>query len=191
MTPIRERTWDFHRALIGLKIKEKQELSANTVAFISCRVVLRVKLAGSMERGSGVEGEWGEGRVGWVFAHIYAGSLSELADLVHCQFENSSNPGKLTATKHSLPLPLYTLPHLAAPANFILCTSVWLIKAIVLADSTIVFSVFQDYWYSMTVCRPFSSRCHTIFPLFTYLFNYFILQVSFTITIKIRMILYL
>jgi hypothetical protein len=47
--------------MIDFKMKEKQELSASTVAFISLTVVLRVKLAGaarcsSLESGSGCRG---------------------------------------------------------------------------------------------------------------------------------------
>ena len=48
---------DCHRASISLKIKEKQELSASTVAFFACLTEQSADKWGNVERGSR-GGEW-------------------------------------------------------------------------------------------------------------------------------------
>ena len=63
-------------------------------------------------------------------------------------------------------LPLSILLHLAAPANFNLSTTLWLMKATVFAESSYFFIYFQAFQCSTPVSSP-SSKCHiSLFCLF-------------------------
>ena len=67
--------WRYYRASIDLRIKEKLELSADTLAFISCKIELRVKLVMLLDRVVWI-GEIGaerEGSLRQVLADVYAG----------------------------------------------------------------------------------------------------------------------
>ena len=71
---------DCYRASAGLKTKEKQELSTSPGVFISCRVKLRVKLAGAARYGSMVrESRDGErkGKVVGIFNHYLSSNIRE------------------------------------------------------------------------------------------------------------------
>ena len=53
-------------------MKEKLELSVSTVAFISCRRELRLKLADITRWGSVERESDGGGRAGWILAYVYS-----------------------------------------------------------------------------------------------------------------------
>ena len=60
---------------IALKMKDEQELSTSTVAFISNEGEIRGPSRwSSVKRGNGVKG----GRERWILADVYAGKLSRL-----------------------------------------------------------------------------------------------------------------
>ena len=107
-------------------MKEMQELSASTMAFINCGVVLRMKLADVTRWGSvksACESRGGKGGM-------------SLVDVNTEKLFSSPNNLLLKQNAVSPPFtssPLSILSHLVVPANFILNSTLQFMKATVIA----------------------------------------------------------